>query len=114
MISAAAIQAIFFAIAFRITSCTFITRPPSAAGTRSGIFNFQNRRRFLNRTIHVLIGPDNSHASDRKYPPPLQMCGQLHYSVCPEADIRGLNTLIGDPRLDSAGPAVAAGPSEVP
>ena len=39
-------------------------RASDAAGTRSGILNFQNRRRFLNRTTHVLIGPDNSHASD--------------------------------------------------
>src|SRR3954454_23142733 len=64
-ISAAAIQLILLAIAFKITSCSFIIRSSSAAETFSGVVKLQHPAAFQNRTTHVLIGPDNSHASDR-------------------------------------------------
>src|SRR3954451_19843022 len=63
-ISAAAIQLILLAIAFKITSCSFIIRSSSAAETFSGVVKLQHPAAFQNRTTHVLIGPDNSHASD--------------------------------------------------
>src|SRR4051812_38460656 len=65
-ISAAAIQLILLAIAFKITSCSFIIRSSSAAETFSGVVKLQHPAAFQNRTTHVLIGPDNSHASDRR------------------------------------------------
>src|SRR3954451_24903152 len=64
-ISAAAIQLILLAIAFKITSCSFIIRSSSAAETFSGVVKLQHPAAFQNRTTHVLIGPDNSHASDK-------------------------------------------------
>ena len=63
-ISAAAIQLILLAIAFKITSCSFIIRSSSAAETFSGVVKLQHPAAFQNRTTHVLIEPDNSHASD--------------------------------------------------
>src|SRR4051794_28642236 len=65
-ISAAAIQLILLAIAFKITSCSFIIRSSSAAETFSGVVKLQHPAAFQNRTTHVLIGPDNSHASDTR------------------------------------------------
>jgi len=45
-ISAASSQLIFFAIAFRITSCNFIARSIAAALIDPGFVKLQNRRRF--------------------------------------------------------------------
>jgi hypothetical protein len=64
MISAA-IQVIFLAIAFKITSCTFIIRSGSAAALSLG-FSTPGIPRLSNRTIDALIPPDNSHASDTR------------------------------------------------
>jgi hypothetical protein len=53
MISAASNQLIFFAIAFKITSCTFIIRSTAAALTDPGFVKPQHRRRLVKRTDHV-------------------------------------------------------------
>jgi hypothetical protein len=52
MISAASSQLIFFAIAFKITSCSFIIRSSAAALNDPGFINPKNRRRFVKRTDH--------------------------------------------------------------
>ncbi|HWB99999.1 MAG TPA: hypothetical protein VG672_25000 [Bryobacteraceae bacterium] len=52
-ISAAASQLIFFAIAFKIASCSFIILSTSVALTDPGFFKIQNRRHFVKRTNHV-------------------------------------------------------------
>src|SRR6266480_2672127 len=83
-ISAAAIQLILLAIAFKITSCSFIIRSSSAAETFSGVVKLQHPAAFQNRTTHVLIGPDNSHASDRA---PARCC-RLHGHVVDSSDLR--------------------------
>ena len=62
MISAASSQLIFFAIAFKITSCSFIIRSTAAALNDPVVINPQNRRRRLSgqitnsfdRTNHIL------------------------------------------------------------
>src|SRR5579862_8419884 len=65
-ISAASSQLIFFAIAFRITSCSFVVRSIAAALTDPGFIKPQHRRHFvksgqitceLNRTFHILATP---------------------------------------------------------
>ena len=67
MISAASHHFRLPAIAFKITSCTFIIRSISAAGTAGCCFStlpaFQTA--FSKRTDHVLIRPDRSHANNR-------------------------------------------------
>jgi hypothetical protein len=66
MISAAAIHVSLPAIAFKITSCSFIIRSASAAGIccsmASTSSSFSHPR--LDRTFHLLIAADNSHATD--------------------------------------------------
>jgi hypothetical protein len=52
-ISAASIHLIFFAIAFRTTSCNFIVRSIAAALTDPGFVKIQNRGRLAKRTDHV-------------------------------------------------------------
>jgi hypothetical protein len=52
MISAASSQLICFAIAFKITSCSFNIRSTAAALTDPGFIKPQNRRRFAERTDH--------------------------------------------------------------
>src|SRR5215472_8123616 len=54
-ISAAGIQVIRFAIAFKITSCSFIIRSGSAAENFPGFVTLQIPAIPLDRTIHVLI-----------------------------------------------------------
>src|SRR6266852_1880090 len=65
-ISAASIQLSFFAIAFRITSCSFIIRSASRAGiVPLGVSTSPvSYPPGLDRTTHLLIRPDNSHTSD--------------------------------------------------
>src|SRR6516164_3384311 len=69
-ISAASIQLNRFAIAFSITSCSFIIRSISRAGTPgSGSLTLASfLPPGLARTTHVLIRPDNSHANDNLTP----------------------------------------------
>src|SRR5690349_9717090 len=63
-ISAASIQVSFFAIAFNITSCSFIIRSVSRTGI-TWLDSTPPASTFrTDRTTHVLIGPDNSHAND--------------------------------------------------
>src|SRR6266852_4704606 len=66
-ISAASIQLSFFAIAFRITSCSFIIRSASRAGiVPLGVSTSPvSYPPGLDRTTHLLIRPDNSHTSDK-------------------------------------------------
>src|SRR5438552_2390613 len=63
-ISAASIQLSFLAIAFKITSCSFIIRSISRAGITWLGFTSPASPAQLDRTTHVLIRPDNSHAND--------------------------------------------------
>jgi hypothetical protein len=53
MISAVSSQLIFFAIAFKITSCSFIIRSTAAALNDPRFVKPQNRRHFVERTDHV-------------------------------------------------------------
>src|SRR5579883_1122602 len=63
-ISAASIHVSFFAIAFKITSCSFIIRSVSRTGI-TWLSSTPPASTFrTDRTTHVLIGPDNSHAND--------------------------------------------------
>jgi membrane protein len=64
MISAASSQLIFFAIAFKITSCNFIPRSTLLALINPGSVTTQLRRHFVHRTDHVLTQPDKSHTND--------------------------------------------------
>src|SRR5579859_8097793 len=67
-ISAASIQVSFLAMAFKITSCSFIIRSVSRAGI--GWFGSTPPASYLpalDRTTHVLITPDNSHANERGF-----------------------------------------------
>src|ERR1700676_4690769 len=64
MISAASSQLIFFAIAFKITSCSFIIRSTAVALTDPGFIKPQHRCHFVKRTDHYLIRPDKSHTND--------------------------------------------------
>jgi hypothetical protein len=66
MISAASHHFNFPAIAFKITSCIFIIRSISAAGICSSVLSTPPSfsHPLLKRTFHLLIAPDNSHATD--------------------------------------------------
>jgi hypothetical protein len=46
------------AIAFKITSCSFIIRTSAATEIFSGAFNPPESRRYIDRTNDKLIGPD--------------------------------------------------------
>src|SRR5580692_11561130 len=80
MISAAAHQVIFFAIAFSNTSCTFIIRSISAAEYRWASSTPQPYPPPLLRTHHVLIRPDNSHTNDNRMPIPFDTGALLSYT----------------------------------
>jgi hypothetical protein len=68
MISAAAPQLIFFAIAFNNTSCSFIIRSISAAEYCRTLSTPQPSQspKISDRTDHALIEPDRSHTSDSR------------------------------------------------
>src|SRR5215208_1546142 len=63
MISAASHHLRLPAMAFKITSCTFIIRSISADETICSALTPQGPIR-VKRTDHVLIGPDRSHANN--------------------------------------------------
>src|SRR5580704_4868540 len=63
-ISAACHQVIFFAIARRITSCTFIARSTAALGYVSTLTCMEISSPPAKRTFHVLIPPDISCVND--------------------------------------------------
>src|SRR5215208_4303607 len=65
MISAASHHLRLPAMAFKITSCTFIIRSISADETICSALTPQGPIR-VKRTDHVLIGPDRSHANNRR------------------------------------------------
>jgi hypothetical protein len=68
MISAASSQVIFFAMAFKITSCSFIIRSSSAAEIvwlRSKLKRLPPL--FQKRTNTVLIQPDILRANDKRF-----------------------------------------------
>jgi hypothetical protein len=56
---------IFFAIAFKSTSCSFIVRSIDAPLIDPGFSNLQHRRRLVKRTFHLFVRPDISHTNDR-------------------------------------------------
>src|SRR5436305_4445245 len=62
-ISAASIQLSFFVMAFKMTSCSFIIHSSSRAGM-GWLTLPASTLPALDRTTHVLITPDNSHAND--------------------------------------------------
>src|SRR6476660_2429269 len=62
-ISAASIQLSFLAMAFKMTSCSFIIHSISRAGM-GWLTPPASTLPALDRTTHVLITPDNSHAND--------------------------------------------------
>src|SRR5689334_6504741 len=65
MISAASSQVIFFAMALKITSCTFIIRSHSAADIARLVSNLKRLPPlFQKRTDTVLIQPDILRAND--------------------------------------------------
>ena len=65
MISAASSQVIFFAMAFKITSCSFIIRSSSAAEIAWLVSNPQRLQPlFKKRTDTMLIQPDIYRAND--------------------------------------------------
>ena len=67
MISAASSQVIFFAMAFKITSCTFIIRSSSAAEIARLVSKPKRLQSlFQKRTNTVLITPDIYRANDKR------------------------------------------------
>src|SRR5271170_5790983 len=70
MISAACHQLIFFAIARKITSCTFIARSTAALGYVSTLSRMDTSSPPAMRTFHLLSPPDISCANDRSANPP--------------------------------------------
>src|SRR5262244_2822367 len=75
MISAASHHFRLPAIAFKITSCTFIIRSISADKTVCSGFTPSASHR-VKRTNHVLIGPDKSHANNTGGPRRLTSLGE--------------------------------------
>src|SRR5690349_14393931 len=77
------------AIAFNITSCTFIIRSISANGTACSGFTPQRPIR-VKRTDHVLIAPDKSHANNIRRHQRLSLvrlrCTMMARMNCPEKE----------------------------
>src|SRR5271170_668541 len=68
MISAACHQLIFFPIARKITSCTFIARSTAALGYVPTLSRMDTSSPPAKRTFHVLTSPDISCANDKGRP----------------------------------------------